>query len=185
MRIDELERNEIERIKNEEKSKALDEIYSSYDKSANFIADEEQRKQQLTEYEIMRAKEAPKEKKGKEKTKETGAQITKQPNKNDIFDDEDLEFAKEDADDDEYEIIQKKEPSKRIEQSIQAKKAAEPEKVQEVVLPEPRKPGNIQMEFTEKMYPHMAARETHHTDPPFPKIGNQKGSVSAGCPLSQ
>lgn len=36
-------------------------------------------------------------------------------------------------------------------------------------IAEPRKATSVQMKFTEKMYPHLAARESHYKDPPMPK----------------
>lgn len=44
-------------------------------------------------------------------------------------------------------------------------------------IPEPREQKNVKVKFTEKVYPHLAAREQHLKDAPMPKInsGTEKG----------
>ena len=52
----------------------------------------------------------------------------------------------------------------------------EEETIEEVrEIPEPRSQKSIQLKFTEKVYPHLAAREQHLKDPPFPKIKTATG----------
>ena len=50
-----------------------------------------------------------------------------------------------------------------------------------ITIPEVRNKGSVQLNFTEKVYPHLAAREQHYKDPPLPKIkqaGGQKDNMN-------
>ena len=51
-----------------------------------------------------------------------------------------------------------------------------------VPVPGPRKAATVQVPFTEKIYPHMATRESHLNEPPLPKTTqiNREGKVFIG-----
>ena len=40
---------------------------------------------------------------------------------------------------------------------------------EESVLPDVRKPQDVKVQFTEKRYPNLPARESHLKEPPYPK----------------
>jgi len=44
-----------------------------------------------------------------------------------------------------------------------------PKEEKAVVVSEPRKASSVKVKFTEKLYPHLAAREQHLKEPPLPK----------------
>lgn len=46
---------------------------------------------------------------------------------------------------------------------------------EERVIPDVRNQNSVQIKFTEKVYPHLAAREHHLKDQPFPKIRQASG----------
>jgi hypothetical protein len=40
-----------------------------------------------------------------------------------------------------------------------------------------RKANNQQVKFTERVFPHLAARDTYHKEPPMPKSKENKNSI--------
>ena len=82
---------------------------------------------------------------------------------------------KETAERDLYETI---ESLKKEKNRIFEDENYEEEEFEEVrEIPEPREQKSVKMKFTEKVYPHLAAREHHLKDAPMPKIksGTEKG----------
>ena len=110
MRIDDLERATIDKLKKDEKRKAEEEVYKDLDEKARFVKSEE-----IT---------------------------TTKPSNSDIFKANETPYSGQEGD--------------------QEEKPAD-------VINEPRKPTSVQMKFTERMYPHLAARESHQTEPPIPQ----------------
>jgi len=76
----------------------------------------------------------------------TKKETRKQQDSSDIFNSGDVAYAEEDV------------PEQKL-----------PKKEDRVVPNEPRKAGSVKVKFTEKMYPHLAAREQHLKEPPLPK----------------
>lgn len=62
---------------------------------------------------------------------------------------------------DEKELQSRKQAADRERQESEAKP--------ENIINEPRKATSVQMKFTEKTFPHLAARESHLKEPPMPK----------------
>jgi len=71
------------------------------------------------------------------------------------------------ADDDEVEEDQEPEP--QIEEVDYDRQAAEAAEAAAAKLPDVRETKDVKMEFTEKKFPHMPARESHHREAPYPK----------------
>ena len=70
---------------------------------------------------------------------------------------EEIDGAEEEEEDEEPEIAEVDQRAAKAAEELQAK------------LPEVREQKDVKMEFTEKKFPHMPARESHHKEAPYPK----------------
>jgi len=140
MRLENLERTTIDERKQREKEAAEEELYAQLDEKAQFKHTKQEHQQQLEEVE-----------EDEEEIPANKQVVAKQSAKaNDIFSSEDVPALDQDEEIPQEKIVKKEERPAQV-------------------LNEPRKAGSVPIKFTEKMYPHLAAREQHLKEPPLPK----------------
>ncbi len=155
MRIESKERQFIENKKKLEKDKAEKDLYESIDESYAL-------KKVKNTTETFEGKDLIKKVKNNDILEEKNAKTDEIFEEiNTIFQEKDLIKTKN------IEIFDEKE-------LISSQETEEIGEVREI--PDPRNQKSVQLKFTEKVYPHLAAREQHLKEPPFPKIKTNGGN---------